>query len=63
MKVRELVQDLLLADQDADVYVASHAWGNIVKPYDDWSAEVVDEDGELYFDDASDNNAIVIWPV
>lgn len=60
MKVRELIQDLLLADQDAEVYVGRDGLLVGVELYTDWSAEKV-EDGALLYDDPSDTNAIVLW--
>lgn len=60
MKVRELIQDLLLADQDADVYIGGDG-SQPVEMYTDWSGENVDEFGDLLWDDPSDNNAIVLW--
>lgn len=66
MKVRELIQDLLLVDPDLDVYIASDAEGNGVSQMDGngfgWSEEAIDSDGWIDFDEYV-NNAIVFWPV
>jgi hypothetical protein len=69
MKVRELIQDLLLADGDLEVVLASDAEGNSFAPMDSqigWSFEFL-EDRELadYFDEHGEReyNALVLWPV
>lgn len=63
MRVREFVQDLLLADQDAEVFVVGPDGGNVVR-YDDWSAEYVDEYLEtIIVSDGLAVNAVVLWPV
>lgn len=61
MKVRELVQDLLLVDQDLDVYLSSDAEGSAVRMMDGngfgWTIEH-DWDSIV-----PDRQIIVLWPV
>ncbi len=66
MKVRELIQDLLLADPEHEVWVATDAEGNDFKPIaeDPYDPATV-EDGEVYLGDdtgVAPANAIVLWP-
>lgn len=71
MKVQELIQDLLLADPNAEVWLAVDAEGNGFRPLsggDPYDSAYVTEDGELSFDNEElwydgDPNAIVLWPV
>lgn len=66
MKVRELIQDLLLADPGAEVLMASDAEANDIKPFDEWVFATLDENGELItpdFNNPKGFNAIVLYPV
>lgn len=74
MKVQELIQDLLLADPEAEVLLASDAEGNSIKPlfggdpysqgYWDGEESIYDEeDAVLDADIAELPSVIVLWPV
>jgi hypothetical protein len=75
MKVCELIQDLLLADPDAEVLMSSDAEGNRIKPMfgGDPYSEVYYDGEDIYTEGDSEDengdygtakpNAIVLWPV
>lgn len=74
MKVRELIQDLLLADSDAEVLISSDSEGNSIKPMyggDPYSTGYYDGEESVYSEeDAAEDEyiiqlpkVIVLWPV
>jgi hypothetical protein len=66
MKVRELIQDLLLADPDAEVLMSSDSEGNRIKPMfggDPYSEEWWDGEEICPGDEEGGHGTNVLWPV